>query len=111
MLHSVVGETRMKSAPLRVLIVDDSADDALLLVRMLRHAGFDPQSQRVDTRAAMLTALEDSQWDIVLSDWSMPEFSAPEAFALLREKDLLLPFIIVSGTIGEETAVEALRAG
>lgn len=101
----------MRNSPLRVLIIDDSADDALLLMRVLRHAGFDPQAQRVQTAQTLLAALESATFDLVLSDWSMPEFSAQAAFALLRERDLDLPFIIVSGTVGEETAVEALRAG
>jgi signal transduction histidine kinase len=101
----------MLSSTLRVLIVDDSTDDALLLLRMLRHAGFTPTSQRVDTPDTMAVALATSTWDVVISDWSMPQFSAQAAFAMLQEHDVDVPFIIVSGTIGEETAVEALRAG
>jgi signal transduction histidine kinase len=96
---------------LRVLVIDDSAEDAALLLRMLKHGGFHPVHQRVDTRESMVAALESATWDIVISDWSMPQFSAPAAFALLKERNLDLPFIIVSGMIGEETAVEALRAG
>jgi signal transduction histidine kinase len=101
----------MMSSLLRVLIIDDSADDAALLLRILRHGGFQPVYERVDTLDAMSNALETSTWDVVISDWTMPRFSAGAAFALLKEKNLDLPFIIVSGTIGEETAVEALRAG
>jgi signal transduction histidine kinase len=96
---------------LRVLVVDDSPEDATLLLRMLRHGGFNPVHQRVDTREDMVLAVESASWDIVISDWSMPQFSASAAFALLKERDLDLPFIIVSRIIGEETAVEALRAG
>src|SRR5689334_12938933 len=99
-------ESRMLSSPLRVLIIDDSPDDAMLLVRVLQHAGFEPQAQRVDTAKSMLAALDAGPFDVVLSDWSMPDFSAQAAFVLLRERDLDLPFIIVSGTVGEETAVE-----
>jgi len=98
-----------------VLIVEDSEDDMLLLVRELRRGGYDPTFERVETAAAMRAALDQQKWDIVLSDYSMPRFSAPAALALLQdlsiESGLDLPFIIVSGAIGEETAVEAMRAG
>jgi len=103
------------SVSLRVLIVEDSEDDALLLVRALRRGGYDPTFERVETAAAMRAALDQQEWDTVLSDYSMPSFSAPAALALLQDfsikSGLDLPFIIVSGAIGEETAVEAMRAG
>ena len=100
-----------QSRPLRVLIVEDSEDDALLLKRQLRKGGYDVASERVETPAAMKAALEKGTWDIVISDYSMPHFSAPAAQKLLANSGLDLPFIIVSGTISEEVAVEAMRSG
>jgi signal transduction histidine kinase len=96
---------------LRVLIVDDSADDATLVLRVLRAGGFEPSHRRVDTPEAMAEALDLQAWDIVISDWKMPHFSAGAAFAAMSARNLDLPFIIVSGTIEEEAAIEALRAG
>jgi len=94
-----------------VLIVEDSEDDTLLLVRELQRGGYDPTFERVDTAEAMKVALDWQRWDIVISDYSMPRFSALAALTLLRESELDLPFIVVSGAIGEETAVAAMRAG
>jgi signal transduction histidine kinase/DNA-binding response OmpR family regulator len=99
------------STSLRVLIVEDSEDDALLLVRALRRGGYDPTFERVETAAAMKAALDQQTWDVVISDYAMPHFSALAALTLLKESGLDLPFIIVSGAIGEETAVAAMRAG
>ncbi len=97
---------------LRVLIVEDSDDDAVLLVRELRRGGYDVAFERVDTPTAMNAALDSGQWDIIIADYSMPHFSAPAALTLLqKERGLDLPFIIVSGAIGEETAVSAMKAG
>lgn len=96
--------------PIRVLIVEDREDDAELVLLELRRGGYDPTSLRVETTEAMDVAL-DQPWDVVISDWSMPHFSAMTAFALLQSKGLDLPFIIVSGTIGEETAVSAMKIG
>ncbi len=94
-----------------VLIVEDDDGDAILLLRELRRGGYDVKYERVQTRDAMTAALASKPWDLVLSDFSMPHFSAPEALALVERMDKDLPFIIVSGTIGEETAVESMRAG
>src|SRR5262245_17363618 len=99
------------SSDLRLLLVEDSADDAELLIRELRRGGYTPRWLRVQTRAELRAALEQQTWDLVLADYSLPRFSAPEAFAVVKETGLDLPFIIVSGTVGEETAVEAMRAG
>ncbi len=96
---------------LRVLIVEDSEDDAMLLVHRLRHGGYEMMFERVDTAEAMNAALADKAWDIVISDYVMPHFSGLEALRLLRQSGLDLPFIIVSGKIGEDTAVEAMKAG
>jgi len=99
------------STPLRVLIVEDSKDDTLLLVQELRRGGYDPTFERVETPAAMSAALNQQTWNIVISDYAMPHFSAPAALALLKESGFDLPFIIMSGAIGEETAVEVMKAG
>src|ERR687897_2496978 len=99
-------------APLRVLLVEDSEDDALLLVRVLRRGGFDPTWERVDTAAAMEAALDGRGWELVISDHGMPAFDSSAALELLRRKGFVdLPFIIVSGQIGEDAAVAAMKAG
>ncbi len=97
--------------PLRVLLVEDSADDARLLVRQLGTAGYDVTHRRVDTPDAMQEALERNIWDIVISDYSMPQFSGTAALNLVQERGLDVPFIFVSGTIGEDVAVAAMKAG
>jgi hypothetical protein len=97
--------------PLRVLLIEDSEDDARLLVRELQRQGYSPTVERVESAPTMRAALQRRTWDIVISDWSMPNFSAPAALELLKEEGIDLPFIIVSGSIGEETAVDAMRAG
>ena len=97
--------------PLRVLIAEDSEDDARLLLLELQRAGFDPAYERVDNHGAMQAALDRQAWDLVIGDYSMPAFSGPAALALLRARDLDTPFIFVSGTIGEDVAVEAMKAG
>jgi PAS domain S-box-containing protein len=100
------------SVALKVLLVEDSEDDALLLVRMLRRGGYDPAWERVDTPAAMEAALDGGSWDLIISDHSMPAFSSLAALGLLRRKGFVdLPFIIVSGRIGEDAAVSAMKAG
>lgn len=99
------------STRLRVLIVEDQEDDATLLLRELKRGGYDVTFERVDTSAAMRSALANHTWDVIVSDYSMPTFDAPSALSVLHEFGLDLPFIISSGTVGEETAVAALRAG
>ena len=101
----------MPNPPLRALIVEDSEDDTLLLVNQLRQGGFVPEYTRVETGGAMRQCLEQGAWDIVLADFTMPQFDAFKALELLRASGLDLPFIIVSGTIGEERAVQAMKAG
>ncbi|MEL6441225.1 MAG: GGDEF domain-containing response regulator [Cyanobacteria bacterium J06621_8] len=97
---------------LRVLIIEDSEDDAELLVIALERGGYDVTHQRVDTKAGMQAALQKPQsWDIILADYSMPQFSALAALEVLKELPFDLPFVIVSGKIGEDTAVAAMKAG
>ncbi len=97
--------------PLNVLIIDDSAPDALLILRELQRGRYSPTWERVTSAEEMSVALELKAWDLVLSDYVLERFSAPEAFRLLQERALDLPFIVVAGSVGEEAAVEALRAG
>ena len=97
--------------PIRVLIVDDSEDDGLLLVRNLKNGGFSPSYDQVDTAEGMNKALDEQTWDVILCDNSMPTFDAASALELYKDKRLDLPFIIVSGTIADETAVAAMKAG
>ena len=99
------------SEPLRILLVEDSEVDEQLVLRALRKGPRPVESQRVQTAEAMRAALTAKPWDAVVSDWSMPDFSALAALDVLKETGLDLPFIIVSGTVGEETAVQAMRAG
>ncbi|MEJ2696983.1 MAG: PAS domain S-box protein [Candidatus Sulfobium sp.] len=97
--------------PLRVLIIEDSEDDVLLLLRALKSGGYDVHYERVDTADTMEEALARSKWGIVISDYIMPRFSGIEALKLFKKKGLDIPFIIVSGKIGEDIAVEAMRSG
>jgi len=95
---------------LRVLFIEDSEDDAALQVRLLRQAGYDVAYTRVQSADELKTALE-RPWHIIISDYSMPHFSGTEALKVVREKGVDIPFIFVSGTIGEEAAVAALKVG
>jgi phosphoserine phosphatase RsbU/P len=99
------------SQVIRVLIVEDSEDDALLLLHELRRGGYETVHRRVDTPAAMAEALEQETWDVITADHNMPQFSSAMALKLLQDKGLDVPFIIVSGTINEEAAVAAMRSG
>jgi signal transduction histidine kinase len=98
-------------APLRVLIVEDCEDDAELLIRELRAGGYDVDHQRVDTAEALTEALGAREWDLVLADYTMPNFSGTRALSIVRGSGLDVPFIFISGTIGEDRAVEAMKAG
>lgn len=96
--------------PLRVLLLEDNANDAELVLRALRQAGFEPDWRRVELESEFLAAL-DSPPDLILADYSLPQFDGLHALKLVRERLLDLPFIIVSGTIGEDVAVNAMRHG
>jgi diguanylate cyclase (GGDEF)-like protein len=95
----------------KLIIVEDSEDDLLLVLRALKKGGFDPAYTRVDTEEGLRKALEDDSWQMVISDHAMPRFSAPEALEVVKKSGRDLPFIIVSGTIGEEIAVSSMRGG
>ena len=97
--------------PVKVLIVEDSEDDAKLALRALRQGGFDPTHRRVQTAAELESALAGEAWDAVLSDFNMPGFTGMDALRIFRSTGLDIPFILISGTIGEETAVNAMKAG
>lgn len=96
---------------LRALVVEDSDSDTQLMLKELRRGGYDVTHERVETRPAMQAALSHRIWDIILCDYTLPQFSAMGALMTLRESGLDLPFIVISGTVGEETAVTTLKAG
>ncbi len=96
---------------LRVLIVEDSEEDTLLLVRELRRGGYEAAYQRVDSPSGVRATLERETWDLVISDYNIPGFGGLEALALVRDRGLDIPFIFVSGTISEDQAVAAMKAG
>ena len=97
--------------PLKALIIEDSETDALLLTEQLRAGGYDPQTRRVDNAEDLTEALQTRTWDIIYSDHNMPQFSSTEALEIVRSSAMDVPFIIVSGAIGEEAAVAAMKAG
>jgi len=99
------------SSPLRVLIVEDSLDDTLLITGALQRGGLDPVFERVETAAALRAALEVHDWDLIICDYSMPQLAGPDALAIYRETGLDIPFISVSGTVGEETVAGMIKAG
>ncbi len=96
---------------LRVLLIEDSEDDAALVVRALMRGGFDVRFGRVDTVEALVSALASQSWDLAIADYTMPRFSGTAALRVLRDIDADIPFIFVSGTIGEDAAVEAMKTG
>jgi DNA-binding NtrC family response regulator len=114
-------DSKLTGRPLRVLLVEDNENDAVMLERHLRRAGFAPSLLRVETEDAMRRALfrpemgeklpEAINWDVILADYNLPSFSAPAALKILKESGNDLPFIVMSGAVSEDTAVEAMRAG
>jgi PAS domain S-box-containing protein len=100
------------TTPLRLLLVEDSEDDAALIVRELERGGYRVEARRIESQAALTAALQDARaWDLVICDYALPRFDAPRALGLVRERGLDIPFIIVSGVVDEATAVDAMRAG
>ncbi len=96
---------------LKVLVVEDSEDDTLLVIRKIKQGGYDPIYERVDNSQALKRALKEKAWDIVISDYSMPGFNGIDALKLVRERDENIPFILISGVIGEELAVTTMKSG
>ncbi|MDZ8226686.1 EAL domain-containing protein [Nostoc sp. ChiVER01] len=99
------------SEPLNVLMVEDSETDAMLIIRELRCGGFNPIWQRIQTVGELHTALNSSTWDIIISDYRLPDFNASMALEIAQQSQKDIPFILVSGTIGEVSAVEMMKAG
>jgi PAS domain S-box-containing protein len=99
------------ATPLRVLLIEDSEDDAELLLRELRRGGYEPRWRRVDTAEALTEALREGGWEVITCDYVMPRFSALAALKLIRDGGFDLPVIIVSGQVGEDVAVSAMKAG
>ncbi|MDD5190343.1 MAG: ATP-binding protein [Dehalococcoidales bacterium] len=97
--------------PLKVLIIDDSENDTILLMRELQRAGFTPEYKRVDTASSLTHALDEQPWEIIISDFVMPQFTGLDALKLIRERGIDIPFILTSGKISDETAVMAMKAG
>ena len=97
--------------PIRILIVEDSENDTLLLLHELRRAGYTPIHRRVETADDMAAALQAGPWDVVTADHTMPHFNSTAALHLLQKWNRDIPFIVISGTIGEEAAVAAMRDG
>jgi PAS domain S-box-containing protein len=106
-----LAERREPRTPLRVLIVEDSEDDAMLLLHELQRGDYEPEYERVETPEAMKKVLASSEWDVIVSDYYMPRFTAPEALRISQGSGTKAPFIVVSGKVGEDVAVEMMKAG
>ena len=96
---------------LKLLIVEDSQDDCLLVVYALREAGLRCDYTRIQSPGRFREALQNQDWDVIISDYNLPDFSAPEALAILNEAGLDIPFIVISGTVGEETVIKLMKSG
>lgn len=102
---------RMTAKPLSILLAEDSDDDALLLIRFLRENGYAPEYVRIFTRTDCASALENPAYDLIIADYSMPQFTALNVISMVKERSLDIPLIVVSGTMGEDAAVDTMRAG
>lgn len=96
---------------LRVLLVEDSVDDAILVIRQLQKDGYEPIYERVEDAQSMTEALEHQPWDIIITDYVLPQFSGLEALEIIQQRQPDIPCIVLSGKITDETAVAAMRAG
>ena len=99
------------ATPMNVLLVEDTEDDARLLARHLRRSGLEARCERVETPEDMAAALADGPWDVILCDYKMPKINVPRALEIMRDSGLEIPFLVVSGTIGEEEAANLMKAG
>ncbi|MCD4664650.1 MAG: response regulator, partial [Bacteroidales bacterium] len=99
------------SKSLNLLIIEDSEIDALIIVKALKQGGYVPKWERVDTEKEMRAALEKQEWDLIISDYSMPDFNGLEALKIFKEYNIDIPFILISGVIEEEFAVDAMVSG
>lgn len=99
------------SCLLRVMLIEDSSDDAFLIERALRSDGFEVSILRVENEAGIHAAMQDREWDLIICDYSLPQLGGHRALALCRQSAMDVPFIVVSGVIGEEVAVEMMKAG
>ena len=97
--------------PLNVLIIEDSEDDALLIVLELRRSNFNPVWEQVETADKLCTMLKSRTWDVIIADYRIPGFDAPAALKVVKQSQLDIPFIVVSGKVGEQLAVEMMKAG
>ncbi|HOU51277.1 MAG: PAS domain S-box protein [Smithella sp.] len=101
----------MEDKQLRLLMIEDSADDAFLIIRALKKGGYHPVYERVETASDIEKALREKQWDIILCDYNLPELNAPTAIALFKQANIDIPLLVVTGAVGEETATECMRLG
>ena len=108
---NVAGEARPAGRPLHLLLVEDSPDDALFVLRELKRGGYSVTHTRVETAETFAQALEAGPWDLIIADHALPRFDALTALRMVQQRGLDLPFIIVSGQMGEDTAVAAMKAG
>src|SRR3972149_2259926 len=104
-------EREMEKRELKVLIIEDLEEDVFLLGKNLEKAGFNPLIRNICTKQALIDALDTGDWDVILSDYTLPEINGLEVLKIKQEKKPEIPFIIVTGTIGEEAAVELLKTG
>ncbi len=110
-MSNLQNNSSTERTPLNVLLIEDSEMDAFITTREIEHGGFDVQIRVVETASELHDALANKTWDIIISDHSMPHFSATEALSIVKSKELDVPFVILSGAIGEQTAVEAIKNG
>src|SRR6266542_2995989 len=98
------------STPIRVMLIEDSEDDALLIQRELSRGGFEPSLERIKTEEELRAALN-QKWDVIISDYTLPSFNVLEALKIFQQENLDIPVIVVSGSVSETTVFEALKAG
>src|SRR5438045_3341748 len=108
---SLESRAYLTAEPLRLLLVEDSSDDAELILMALRRAGFEPACERVQTIQSLQSALARQTWDLVVSDYQLGAFTGRESLAVVQRSGQDIPFILVSGAVGEDVAVDSMIAG